>query len=188
MIGTHNSVTAEKGHGFWKFFRFFGQTQRLTITEQSRSGVQYFDLRVRRTKRGWICAHGLWETKKTFAQILKEISLETPHPKVLVAVTYEGTFPGDLDEEKFKRFIKKCLKKYPNLTLYSVSEKYSGPNKEWKTYWTRPGYTVISHYPHFSITPFPPIPSLWKMEKPENPQEDENTILIIDFYDKELSK
>ena len=186
-FGTHDSVTGEKGHGIVNLFKFFGQTQRMTIIDQAKSGIKYFDIRVRRTNRGWICAHGLWETEKTFSQILKEISINTIHSKVFVAITYEGTLPKDMSESDFIKFIKKSLKRFSNLILYSVSEKYkkiSWNKRVWNSIWTKGGLKVIGHYPHFSLTPFPPIPSFWKMEKPEIP-EDENTIIIIDFYDGE---
>lgn len=185
-FGTHDSVTGEKGHGVFKAFRYLGQTQKLTIIEQAKAGVKYFDLRVRRTKRGWICAHGLWETKKTFSQFLKEISDNAQYSEIYIAVTYEGTLPKDLSEADFTKFIKKSIKKYTNLKLYSVSEKYkkvSWNKTVWNSIWTRGGLNIIGHYPHFSLTPFPPVPSFWKMEKPELP-EDENTIVIIDFYGK----
>ena len=184
-LGTHDSVTGEKGHGFTGMFRYLGQTQKLTIVEQAKTGIKYFDLRVRRTDRGWICAHGLWETKKTFFDFLREISLNTTHDKVYIAVTYEGTLPKDLSETDFVKFIKKSLKKYANLVLYSVSEKYKKVawNKlVWNSIWAKGGLNIVGHYPHFSLTPFPPIPSFWKMEKPELPK-DENTIVIVDFYD-----
>ena len=185
LIGTHDSVTGEKGYGFFGLFRWFGQTQVLTIKEQAICGVKYFDLRVRKTDRGWICAHGLWETKKTFTEILSDISKNTPLESVLLAVTYEGTLPKEMTEESFIKFIKKTVKKYSNLSLHVISEKYKKikfGKKVWNTMWSRDsyGYKIIGHYPHFSLTPFPPIPSLWKMEKPIF-SEDSKTITIIDF-------
>lgn len=185
-FGTHDSVTGEVGYGVVEYFKWFGQTQKLSIIEQAKAGVKYFDIRVRKTERGWICAHGLWETKKTFTTILKEISQNIIHEKAYIAVTYEGTLPKNLSEDAFLKFIKKTLKKYPNLILYSVSEKYKKVSffkKEWNSIWGKGGLKIISHYTHFKLTPFPPIPSLWKKEFPKEISEDPNTIIILDFYE-----
>lgn len=187
FFGTHDSVTGEKGYGIIKFFKFFGQTQTYTIIEQAKSGVKYFDIRVRKTDRGWICAHGLWETKKTFQQFLKEISENIIHETAYIAVTYEGTLPKGMSEKDFLKFIKKNIKRYENLILYSVSEKYKKSENHklvWNSIWTKGGLNIIAHYTHFSLTPFPPIPSFWKMEYPEVIPEDDKTIVIVDFYDK----
>ena len=185
LIGTHDSATGEKGYGFINLFKFFGKTQDMSIIEQAKAGIRYFDLRVRKTERGWICAHGLWETKKTFQTILKEISENTKEEFVLVSVTYEGTLPYDIKSEGFVRFIKKTIKKYSNLTLISIAEKYkkvSWNKREWNQIWSRSGYKLIGHYPHFSWKPFPPIPSFWKMSFPEEIPSDEKTVIIVDFY------
>lgn len=185
FFGTHDSVTGEKGYGFFKIFKWFGQTQKYTIKEQLSSGVKYFDLRIRRTERGWICAHGLWETEKTFLDIIKEISRGTTED-IYIAITYEGTLPKDMTETAFLKFCRKSLKRYTNLILYSVSEKYKKVNRKrvWNSIWGKGGLKIIAHYTHFSIKPFPPIPSLWKMGYPEEIPEDNNTVIIVDFYDK----
>lgn len=187
FVGTHDSVTGEKGYGFFNLFKFFGQTQKLTISDQAKSGVKYFDIRVRKTNRGWICAHGLWETKKSFNEILSDISKNTIHESVLITVTYEGTLPKDLSEANFIKLVKKAVKRFSNLSILSISEKYkklSWKKRVWNTMWSRSshGYNLIGHYPHFSLTPFPPIPSLWRMEKPDLSGNDK-TIIIIDFYE-----
>lgn len=184
-FGTHDSVTGEKGHGIINLFRYLGQTQSYTIIEQAKAGIKYFDLRVRRTSRGWICAHGLWETEKTFYEILKEISSNTIHDQVYIAVTYEGTLPNNLTEDAFVKFIKKTIKKFNNLIIYSISEKYkkiSWKKKVWNTIWVKGNLNIISHYTHFSLTPFPPIPSLWKKDNNIEFPDDPKTIVILDFF------
>lgn len=187
FFGTHNSVTGEKGYGFKNLFRFFRQTQKYTIIEQAKKGVRYFDIKVRKTTRGWVCANGSWETKKTFQEIIREISYNTIYENVYLSITYEGCLPKELTEKDFLRFIKKNIKKYDNLTLYSVSEKYKRSKRKLgkNPIWTRGGLTLIENYTQFSfIKPFPPIPYFWKKENPEEIPSNDKTIIIVDFYDK----
>lgn len=188
FFGTHNSVTGEKSFGFFNIFKWFSKTQKYTIKEQAKKGVKFFDLRVKRTNRGWVCAHGLWETEKTFSELLREISKNTIHDIVYISVTYEGTLPKDLSEISFLKFIRKSLKKYTNLILYSVFEKYkkTGEGKrENYLIWEKGGLEIIKYYTQFSnLKPFPPIPVFWKKTKLENISDDEKTIIIVDFYDK----
>lgn len=73
-IATHNSSTGESGHGIISWLVTpFAKCQSKTIQEQYEAGCRYFDIRVRNTKRGYICAHGLWESKRYFIDILMEI-------------------------------------------------------------------------------------------------------------------
>ena len=88
-IATHDSITGEKGKGLLSFLVSpFAKTQRKTIKEQLDSGVRYFDLRTRKTKKGWIGAHGLWTCKKSFEEILEE--LNNYNDIVYANITYEG--------------------------------------------------------------------------------------------------
>ena len=187
FFGTHNSVTGEKGYGFINLFKFFCKTQNYTIIEQAKKGVRYFDIKVRKTSRGWVGANGSWETKKTFQEILKEISNNIIHENAYLSITYEGSLPKNLTEKDFLKFIKKNIKRYDNLTLYSVSEKYKKSQKKlgMNPIWTRGGLTLIEHFTQFSfLKPFPPIPSLWKKEALEEVPMNDKTIIIVDFYDK----
>ena len=47
-----------------------------------------FDIRIRQYKGEWVCAHGLWVSKRTAYDILKEIN-EFPE-RCIVWLTYEG--------------------------------------------------------------------------------------------------
>ena len=92
-IGTHNSATGEKGYGILsKIFAPFSVCQSKTIGDQLRAGVSYFDIRVRKTKRGIVCAHGLWETKKTADDILSQINQIARRRNIYVKIMYENAF------------------------------------------------------------------------------------------------
>lgn len=97
MIGTHDSATGEKGHGLLSWLVTpFAKTQSKTIREQYEAGCRAFDIRVRRTKRGWVCAHGLWTSERTVDSILNQISCF--RGRCQVDLTYEGR---EIDRQKF---------------------------------------------------------------------------------------
>lgn len=73
-IGTHDSVTGEKSYGILSFIGIpFAKTQSKTIDEQYKACCRYFDIRVKKTKRGWICAHGLQQSKRLAEDILEQL-------------------------------------------------------------------------------------------------------------------
>ena len=180
LIGTHDSVTGEAGYGFSRIFNIFKQTQTLSIIEQAKAGIRFFDIKIRQTERGWICSNGKWETKKTFQTILKELSENLSTEFALISITYDGTLPADMKDEGFVKFVKKTIKKYDNLTLTSVSEKYK---KELNQIWHRNGYRSMEHYSKItSWKRILPIPRLWKLDFPESIPSDEKWIIIVDFF------
>ena len=88
-IATHDSATGEKGWGLLSWLMTpFAKTQSKTIAEQYEAGCRSFDIRVKKTKRGWVCAHGLWQSKKMFNDIIAEIAKFSD--RCQVCVTYEG--------------------------------------------------------------------------------------------------
>ena len=111
-IGTHNSVTGEKSYGVLsKIVAIFSICQFKTIQEQLEAGCTYFDIRVCKTRRGWICAHGLWESKRSADSILQE--LNDSGKEVYVRLTLEK---GDGDIEQF-------VGKYPNIKFTELRIK-----------------------------------------------------------------
>ena len=119
LLGTHNSVSGEIKNWFGKLKR----TQNLSIIDQAKSGIQYFEIRIRKIEDSWYCTDGSIVLNKTLQQVLSEIAQNTPHQNVLLAVSYNGTLPYDISEHGFVKFLKKNIKRYPELTLFSVSEE-----------------------------------------------------------------
>ena len=88
-IATHDSATGEKGKGFLSWLVTpFAKTQSKTIAQQYQAGCRSFDLRVKKVKDSWVCAHGLWKTKRTFEDIITELA-QFPD-RCQVSITYEG--------------------------------------------------------------------------------------------------
>lgn len=98
MIATHNSVTGERGYGFLSWLVApFSKCQDKTLEEQYKSGCRYFDIRYRWSKkRGrYVCAHGLWESKKHLFDIIEELDniAQAHDDEVYAMLTYEGDCP-----------------------------------------------------------------------------------------------
>lgn len=125
LIGTHDSATGEKGHGFMSWLLIpFAKTQSKTIRQQYDAGCRYFDIRIKETKRGWVCAHGLWRTKRLATDILQELN-DMPDT-VQVELTYEGTVKG---KDKFKECIEQFEKQYPHIKWGIRAIKYGNKAK-----------------------------------------------------------
>lgn len=94
-IATHNSCTGEKGYGLLSWLVTpFSRCQTKTLTEQYDAGVRYFDIRLRRTDRGVVAAHGLWESSELLLHLLYRLDKHVKETYYL-AVCYEG---NDRDE------------------------------------------------------------------------------------------
>lgn len=91
-IATHNSATGEQGKGFLSWLVTpFSKCQRKTLIEQYDAGCRYFDIRVR-YHYGWVCAHGLWESKQDAWRLLANLDRHAYQrgEKCYISLTYEG--------------------------------------------------------------------------------------------------
>lgn len=176
-IATHDSVTGEEGWWLTKPLTIFARTQSKTIKEQYQAGCRYFDIRVRKTKRGWICAHGLWESLKTVDQILQEIS---DYGGGYCNITYEG-----FNNSYFLEQIFIWRDKYPKVKLVDINIKYYKRFK-WKNLLQLnqvPGGAKDQFFKldfrswHTLI----PIPILWKKIYGPNPEFNSDYFQFVDF-------
>lgn len=102
-IATHDSATGERGHGFLSWLVTpFAKTQSKTIAEQYAAGCRSFDIRVRPARgrrKGYVCAHGLWESERSAVDILGMI--DRFPDRCQVCLTYEGTSENIEDFRQF---------------------------------------------------------------------------------------
>ena len=117
-IGTHNSVTGEKGMWYCIPLIPFARTQSKNLKEQYNAGCRFFDLRVKLHRGEWKCAHGIWITKRSAYDIFTELNT---FDGITVTLTYEGN--ADHLEE-FKEFIKKAKKHCININWGYTAIKY----------------------------------------------------------------
>lgn len=172
-IATHNSATGELGHGIISWLVTpFAKCQSKTIKEQYYAGCRYFDIRVRKTKRGWVCAHGLWESKRYFIDILMEISRFCD---CYVMITYEGEAPDD-----FTQYIDSIVRSFSNIKFTSINTK----KPKWKSLRI---YNNVGYDNEYKILDgsswhtYLPIPWLWKRIYYDNTVFDTDSFTFVDF-------
>lgn len=158
-IATHDSATGEKS--WWLTIPLipFARTQSKSIQQQLDNGCRYFDIRVRKTFRGWICAHGLWESKKSADDILSEINAVGSYCNI----TYEGWGHKDYEDK-----VDEWIEKYHNIKFVNINIKYTeGIKMKWKTlklinYVYGGAKDCFFKLDFRSWHTFLPIPWLWK--------------------------
>lgn len=179
-IATHDSVTGEQGYGLSKIFTLFAKTQTKTISEQLNIGVRYFDIRVRKTSRGWIGAHGFWTSKKLIDDILFEINEVGKNEDIYVNITYEGFGTPDFNNQ-----IKYWINKYSNIKFVYISIKY-GKKFQWTILDTL-NEVIGGAKDKFMKLDFKswhtliPIPFLWKIIKKEEILFNNEYYQFVDF-------
>lgn len=175
MIATHNSATGEKGYRFLSLLATpFTKTQRKTIREQLEAGCRSFDIRVRLTKRGWVCAHGLWESDRLAENILKEI--DSFGERVEVCVTYEGR-----GNEKFFDFATKIRTKSQNIVWGKFTTKRDGKVIQYAdaSYsGGKQGFIVLDGRSWHTLIP---IPLLWNLVYTRHKSFNDEVFTFVDF-------
>lgn len=165
-IATHDSATGEKSKNLLSVLLIpFARTQSKTIAEQYNAGCRSFDLRIKKVKNEWYCAHGLWISKRTFKNIIQEIN--TFAERCYVSVTYEGHIENN---DEIIELFNKAKIAYKRIIWGALSVKYGKDSSGVKVKYD----VVISPQPKYvggkqgflpldghSWHTFLPIPWLW---------------------------
>lgn len=134
-IATHDSATGEKSRNFISWLvRPFAQTQSKTIQEQYNAGCRSFDIRVKKYKGKWVCAHGLWKSKRQAWDIIMQINMFTD--RCQVCIVYEGKL-NDTTKAEFLTFVSKLKTCCTNIIWGYVAGKYSPDAKGAKVQYER---------------------------------------------------
>lgn len=172
-IATHNSITGEKSHGILSWLGTpFARCQSKTIAEQYNAGCRYFDIRVKNTKRGLICAHGLWQSNRTLFDVLNQIN---SYDGCYVMITYEGEAP-----ESFLNTINTLVEAYRNITFTSINTK----KPVWKClkqFNYEPIKGAFKNLDGSTWHTYLPIPWLWKKIYYNNPTFNDEYFKMVDF-------
>lgn len=173
-IATHNSVTGEKGRGLLSLLVTpFSKCQIKTLKEQYDAGCRYFDIRYKWSddRQTWVCAHGLWESKKDLYDVLKEIN---SFGDCYVMLTCESGEAMDNTE------MCATLSHFPCIKFTSFNAKHP----EWKVIRSIHAVPSVSKFKildwqtwHTLI----PIPWLWKKVYYDKPEFNEDTFTMVDF-------
>lgn len=175
-IATHNSATGEYGTLLSSLFSIFSKCQNKTLVEQYNIGVRYFDIRVRKTWRGWVCAHGLWVARKPLFDLLKTLNDAVQGDTCYITLMYEGKSTLEIMEE-LKNMVESIC---PNLTIVYVGAK-------------KPSWTALKTYHHIQVVSkfkglgfatwhtYLPIPWLWKKIYFDKVEFNEDYFIMVDF-------
>ena len=171
LIGTHNSVTGEDGDGFLSaLVAPFSECQGKTLAEQHAAGVRYFDLRVRQTSRGWICAHGLWESRRLLDDILVQLSA---YSNTQARIWYEGGAPTG-----FVSQVESWKRRYGGIDIVQAgSRRPWRALKTWRAVEVRHDYLALDFS---SWHTFLPIPWLWKRIYHDHPEFHATAYTMVD--------
>lgn len=173
-IATHNSATGEPGHGLISWLVTpFARCQSKTIQEQLKFGCRLFDIRVRLTDRGWVCAHGLWESECLVEDILSELNA---YNDVYVNITYEGK-----GVPSFVSTVEKWHRTFRRIIFGTISIK----KPKWlviKVYNMLPSYfDGYMRLDWSSWHTWLPVPWLWKKLYHNHPVFSSDYFLMVDF-------
>lgn len=181
-IATHDSATGELGKGILSWIGTpFARTQSKTIKEQYQAGCRMFDIRVKLINNTWRCAHGMWVSKRTAEDIIKEIDGYGCY----MSLTYEG---GKEHKVEFVEFADKMQAECPNIkwggiaikygegsNLFKVKYEYIRPYKNWPI--CKQGFLPLDGRTWHILLP---IPWLWKKVY-GTPELSRHYYTIIDF-------
>lgn len=182
-IGTHDSVTGEKGMWYCIPLIPFARTQSKTLKEQYEAGCRFFDLRVKLHRGQWKCAHGIWITKRSAFDIISQLNT---FKGITVTLTYEG----DADHlEEFKEFNSDIKELYTNITWGYTAIKYGKDSNGILTvkYDILDAGKTPKHENKFlqldgrSWHTYLPIPWLWKKIYYNKPKFNHKTYTLVDF-------
>lgn len=183
-IGTHDSVTGEKGRGVLSWLVTpFSKTQSKTLKEQYDAGCRLFDIRIKLHKGEWKCAHGLWVTKRTAEDIIAELN---SFDGVIVSLTYEG---GYKHNEEFIRFVAQIKAKYTAIAWWYTAIKYGKNSNGIKVKYdfidmgevkisTKQGFLPLDGSTWHTYLP---IPWLWKKIYNDKPEFNDKVYNVVDF-------
>lgn len=185
-IATHDSATGEKGHGLLSWLLTpFARTQSKTIKQQYEAGCRMFDIRVRKYGKTWRCAHGLWRTRRTAEDILRQI--DAFEDKCYVTITYEGSADNVYD---FTEYVNRIMQTCTHTVFGGCAVKYGKGANVFKV-----AYDYIMPYPKGfpdSVSKFVkldghswhillPIPWLWKKIYYDCPMFNIQKFTYVDF-------
>lgn len=176
-IATHNSATGERGKGLLSFLVApFSKCQSKTIAEQYEAGCRYFDIRYKwsEDRIEWVCAHGLWESKRNLHELLNEINFFSFHDDCYVMMTCESGEPmSDAD-------IYFIIKNHPKIKFTSFNVKHP----EWEVVKSinpvrcESKFKVLDWQTWHTLLP---IPWLWKKIYYNKPTFNNKVFSFVDF-------
>lgn len=191
-IATHNSATGEKPIWYSWILTPFARCQSKTIREQYEAGCRLFDIRIKLVGDKWRMAHGLWYTKRTAEDIIKEINELGANQfkgKCRITLTYEGNAEHN---DIFISFVSKLKSLYTNIKYGPIAVKYGKDSNGIKVQYDyiaegdpnwldKPARSCFLALNGKSWHTYIPIPWLWKKIYYDKPEFNEDIYTYVDF-------
>lgn len=180
-LGTHNSLSYHKCQWWLRPFSWIGKCQSLTIEEQYKLGVRYFDIRVKYTKEGKaISGHGLLTYNINVEAILYQLH-QKRDKDIVVRLFLENSKSNPRKDDKFfQRDVELWTEGFFNLTFVEGGCRY-----DYKTFIPQ-NISVRNCYAEYWKMKFCiPNPKKWAKEHNEDLHKDDNKdeFSIYDFIE-----
>lgn len=177
ILGAHNANTYLEPRKWWmRLINFTSKCQKLTIYEQFKHGVRYFDFRIRYDKKFgmFINCHGLveyyeslWITVYNLTYLAEKIA---PEP-IYIRFVYDDTFNNNIDDsdltDLFINQIYPILRNNKNI-IWKLIKKSS-----WKyiVYNNRPQLAIVDCFKNYRGYKWIPFPQRYISKHKEHYQE-----------------
>lgn len=176
-IATHNSATGEKGRGLLSWLVTpFARCQGKSIEGQLSAGCRYFDLRVKKDRKGhWVLAHGLWTARTDILDVLRLLGGEKG---VYVMLTYEGR--SDNAAFLMEEFLSLYAKQLKNVQVTEVNVKHP----VWRTVKTLNEVALGTDFERLDGANWRtllPLPWLWKKLRHDKTEFQDDVFIMVDF-------
>lgn len=196
ILGAHNANTYLKPRKWWmRLINFTSKCQKLTINDQFKHGVRYFDLRIRYDKKFgmFINCHGLveyYESLSITVYNLTYLAAKIAPEPIYIRFVYDDTFNNNIDDsdltDLFINQIYPILRNNKNI-IWKLIKKSS-----WKyiVYNNRPQLAIVDCFKNYRGYKWIPFPQMYIYKHKEHYQEiidntkvENDTIFLCDRVD-----
>ena len=199
ILGAHNANTYLEPRKWWmKLINFTSKCQKLTINDQFKHGVRYFDLRIRYNKKlgMFINCHGLveyyeslWVTVYNLSYLAEKIK---PEP-IYIRFVYDDTFNNNINDYNFTDlFIKQIypIFRHDENIIWQLIKKSSW---EYIYYNNSPKPEIVDCFKNYKGYKWIPWPRWWAkknnkrlkkfMDEYQEGTPDKDTVFLFDFVE-----
>jgi hypothetical protein len=192
-IGAHHCLSYARPKWYWLPFNWMVRCQQISIQEQIKYGVVYFDFRIRFKKGKVISGHGIIDYNVNvlheFERLNSHSSDENPF---YIRLMYEsGPFHKNPSVEEMKTFVEKVKNDYPRLIF--TQSHIKAPYTYIDSTTDVPTHDCYQHYRDYGARSLwaklksykLPYPKRYAKRNNKNcrSQTDENKICIYDFVE-----
>lgn len=177
ILGAHNANTYLEPRKWWmRLINFTSKCQKLTINDQFKHGVRYFDLRIRYDKKFgmFINCHGLveyYESLSITVYNLTYLAAKIAPEPIYIRFVYDDTFNNNIDDsdltDLFINQIYPILRNNKNI-IWKLIKKSS-----WKyiVYNNRPQLAIVDCFKNYRGYKWIPFPQMYIYKHKEHYQE-----------------